>query len=188
MDGVELRDNENATAWNRAMTAATSEKVRWTIADLDGLPDNGHRYEIIDGELFVTWALHLEPQDATDAVYANLLNWSLKSSLGKPFIEPGVIFSESDAVIPDVIWISHERQTQFIDAADTSQALRNSRLKCCRKQRKISSAIAKSNPNSTQSRASPNTGFWTGSKKASKSIVARTPNSKKQPPCSAPIA
>ena len=99
------------------MTAATSEKVRWTIADLDGLPDNGNRYEIIDGDLFVTRAPHLGHQDATGAVYAELRTWSLKSGLGKPFIGPGVIFSESDAVIPDVIWISHTRQAQLIDDA-----------------------------------------------------------------------
>jgi hypothetical protein len=36
------------------MTPATSEQVRWTVADLEGFPDNGNRYEIIDGELFVT--------------------------------------------------------------------------------------------------------------------------------------
>jgi len=97
------------------MTAALSERVRWTIADLDGLPDNGSRYEIIDGELFVTRAPHLGHQDSTGLVYAKLLNWSLQSGLGKPFIAPGVIFSESDAVIPDVIWISHQRRDTLID-------------------------------------------------------------------------
>ena len=27
---------------------------RWTLADLEGLPDDGSRYEIIDGELYAT--------------------------------------------------------------------------------------------------------------------------------------
>src|SRR5215813_11419792 len=27
---------------------------RWTVAMLDSLPDDGNRYEVIDGELFVT--------------------------------------------------------------------------------------------------------------------------------------
>jgi Uma2 family endonuclease len=30
---------------------------------------------------------------------------------------PGVIFSVSDAVIPDVIWISHERRSQLTDSS-----------------------------------------------------------------------
>ena len=36
------------------MNQTISDKVRWTTADLELLPDNGDRYEIIDGELFMT--------------------------------------------------------------------------------------------------------------------------------------
>ena len=97
------------------MTPAISEQARWTIADLEGFPDNGNRYEIIDGELSVTRAPHLDHQDVAGLIYAELLRWSLQSGLGKPFITPGIIFSEFDAVIPDVIWISHERRSQLID-------------------------------------------------------------------------
>lgn len=97
------------------MIPSISEQVRWTIADLEGFPDNGNRYEIIDGELFVTRAPQLDHQDAAGAIYAELRTWSLQSGIGKPFLTPGVIFSESDAVIPDVIWISHERRSQLTD-------------------------------------------------------------------------
>lgn len=97
------------------MTPAISKQVRWTISDLEGFPDNGNRYEIIDGELFVTPAPHLDHQDVAGAIYAELRTWSLQSGIGKPVMTPGVIFSESDAVIPDVIWISHERRAQLID-------------------------------------------------------------------------
>mgnify|MGYP005845512345 CR=1 FL=1 len=99
------------------MTSAISGQVRWTIADLEGFPDNGNRYEIIDGELFVTRVPHLDHQDVAGLIYAELLRWSLQSKLGKPFLTPGIIFSESDAVIPDVIWISHERRSQLIDSS-----------------------------------------------------------------------
>ena len=34
------------------------QSIRWKSADLDLLPDNGNRYEIIDGELIVTRAPH----------------------------------------------------------------------------------------------------------------------------------
>jgi len=99
------------------MTLTVSEQVRWTITDLAGFPDNGNRYEIIDGELFVSRAPRLEHQDAAGMIYAELLRWSLQSGLGKPFIAPGIIFSESDNVIPDVIWISQERRLQLIDSS-----------------------------------------------------------------------
>ncbi len=96
------------------MTKA-SEQVRWTITDLEGFPDNSNRYEIIDGELFVTRAPHLDHQDVIGVTYAALLYWSLATKLGKPYITPGIIFSPSDAVIPDLIWISYERRSQLID-------------------------------------------------------------------------
>ena len=98
------------------MQSTTTNPIRWTIADLvifEG--DRANRYEIIDGELFVTRAPHLDHQDVAGAIYAELRAWSLQSGLGKPFMTPGVIFSESDAVIPDVIWISHERRSQLLD-------------------------------------------------------------------------
>ncbi|MEG4119982.1 hypothetical protein QUA43_21255 [Microcoleus sp. N9_B4] len=44
------------------MSQTISDKVRWTTADLELLPDNGDRYEIIDGELFMTWAAHWNHQ------------------------------------------------------------------------------------------------------------------------------
>ena len=38
--------------------------LRWTIQDLDAMPDDGgwKRYEIIDGELYVTRAPHIRHQ------------------------------------------------------------------------------------------------------------------------------
>jgi Uma2 family endonuclease len=99
----------------KGMTAGVSQKVRWTIEDLEGFPDNNNQYEIIDGELFVTRSPHLGHQDVAGLTYAALLSWSLPNKLGKPFIAPGVIFSEADAVIPDVIWISRDRLTEVLD-------------------------------------------------------------------------
>lgn len=99
------------------MTTTVSKQLRWTISDLEGLPENGNRYEIIDGELFVTRAPHLDHQDSAGLLYGALLNWSLESGFGKPFFAPGVIFSAEDAVIPDLIWISHDRKSRLMDDA-----------------------------------------------------------------------
>jgi Uma2 family endonuclease len=96
-----------------SMTSAISEQVRWTITDLEGFPDNGNRYEIIDGDLFVTRAPHWDHQDIVGAIYAELRAWSRQSGLGQAAVTPGIIFSEADAVIPDVVWASHERLAQF---------------------------------------------------------------------------
>ena len=42
---------------------STTEKVRWISADLEFLPDNGNRYEILEGELVMTRAAHWEHQE-----------------------------------------------------------------------------------------------------------------------------
>ena len=93
--------------------------LRWTIRDLDAMPDDGgwKRYEIIDGELFVTRAPHIRHQGAGGNIHFTLESWSRQTQLGKPFQAPGVIFTEIDAVIPDVIWISQERLAHGVDGS-----------------------------------------------------------------------
>lgn len=95
------------------MTAAN--KVCWTVDDLDSLPETSDRFEIIDGDLHVTRALHWRHQDVAGAIYAELRVWSQQSQLGKPIFTPGVVFSPSDAVIPDVVWASNERIETLMD-------------------------------------------------------------------------
>ncbi|MEG3905970.1 Uma2 family endonuclease [Microcoleus sp. B4-C5] len=94
-----------------------SDKVRWTTADLELLPDNGDRYEIIDGELFVTWAAHWNHQEVCGNICIELNNWSQKTGLGESVISPGVVFTDVDCVIPDVVWISNERLAILLDEA-----------------------------------------------------------------------
>jgi Uma2 family endonuclease len=99
------------------MSQTTDERIRWTTADLELLPDNGNRYEIIDGELFVTRAPHWRHQKTCMRIGAALDAWSQSTGLGEPGITPGVIFSETDSVIPDVVWASNERLAELLDDA-----------------------------------------------------------------------
>lgn len=88
--------------------------LRWTSADLETLPDNGNRYEIIDGELYVSTAPRYEHQKACGGVFRLLEDWSRQTKLGTPIINPGVIFAEDNDVIPDVIWISRKRRHETL--------------------------------------------------------------------------
>lgn len=56
--------------------------LRWTSADLELLPDEGKRYEIIDGELYVSRQPHLHHQQVCGRVYLLLSLWSLQSGPG----------------------------------------------------------------------------------------------------------
>jgi len=48
---------------------------------------------------------------------AELRAWSLTSGLGQASITPGVVFSDADNVVPDVVWISNERLAALMDEA-----------------------------------------------------------------------
>jgi Uma2 family endonuclease len=99
------------------MSPLASEKVRWTTADLDLFPDDGKRYEIIDGELFLTRAPHWRHQNVADNVCTELKNWSRQTGLGDAATTPGIIFTDADNVIPDVVWASNERLEEILDEA-----------------------------------------------------------------------
>lgn len=94
---------------------ATPPYVRWTTTDLELLPDSSNRYEIIDGELLVTRAPHWGHQKASGNAYAELRDWSIETGLGEAVQAPGVIFSDADNVIPDVVWISKARLATALD-------------------------------------------------------------------------
>ena len=93
--------------------------LRWTIRDLDAMPDDGgwKRYEIIDGELFVTLPPHIWHQSASGKIQIELELWSRQTQLGQPIQTPGLIFSPTDAVIPDLVWISKDRLAVGVDDA-----------------------------------------------------------------------
>lgn len=88
---------------------------RLTVDDLDALPDDGNRYEIIEGELFVTRAPGLTHQAITSNIIFAFRTYLKQNSSGKIFPTPGVIFSDFDAVIPDLVFITHERLDEIAE-------------------------------------------------------------------------
>lgn len=100
------------------MSQPTTDRVRWTTADLELLPDNGTRYEIVDGELFMTRAPRWSHQKVGDKICAALNRWSEETGLGEATTTPRIIFSDVDNVIPDVVWVSKERLAVLLDEAE----------------------------------------------------------------------
>ena len=89
--------------------------LRWTSADLESLPDDGRRYEIVDGELYMSKQPHWHHQFVCLQVAALLQTWSRQTNAGVANIAPGVIFAEDDDVAPDVVWVSRERLAAALD-------------------------------------------------------------------------
>ncbi len=95
----------------------TSDRVTWTTADLALFPEDDNHYEIIDGELFVTRAPNWKHQKAATRISTALDTWSEMSQLGEVVQTPGVIFSDANNVIPDVVWVSNARLATSLDEA-----------------------------------------------------------------------
>ncbi|MEZ4713179.1 MAG: Uma2 family endonuclease [Caldilineaceae bacterium] len=89
----------------------------WTSSDLDSLPVNGVRYEIIGGELFASKSPHWHHQAACTNIATELKLWVRATGQGAVAVTPGVLFDEADDVIPDVVLISNERLSVLMDNA-----------------------------------------------------------------------
>ncbi|MBD2176007.1 Uma2 family endonuclease [Pseudanabaena sp. FACHB-1998] len=110
-------ENVNNSIVAEAAIAKPEEQLLWTSADLELMPDNGNRYEIINGELFVTRAPHWKHQTTCGRFFTALDMWSIATKLGKTAMGAGVIFGDKDDVIPDVVWVSKEKYEILIDQA-----------------------------------------------------------------------
>ncbi|MBI2911805.1 MAG: Uma2 family endonuclease [Chloroflexi bacterium] len=91
-----------------------STELRFTIHDLELLPENGNRYEVIDGELYVATQPHALHQYVCTRLGGELDAWSRQGGTGLTLAAPGVIFAEDDAVAPDLVWVRRERLAHVV--------------------------------------------------------------------------
>src|SRR5215216_2698928 len=84
-----------------------------TVADLDLMPEDGNRYEVIEGEIFVSRAPSLTHQIIVKNFITSIQDYLNRNPIGFVVPGPGVIFSEISGVIPDVIFISNERRDEI---------------------------------------------------------------------------
>jgi len=84
-----------------------------TIADWDLMPEDGNRYEIIEGDLVMSRAPSLLHQLVVHSFDKHIGVYLDDNPIGKVVPGPGVIFDEFNGVIPDLIFIRNERLTEI---------------------------------------------------------------------------
>ena len=92
---------------------ATRIEPLMTIADLDAMPDDEYRYEIIEGELFVSRSPSLTHQTVSGNLFRSIDTYLIDNPIGRIWATPGVVLSEFSGVIPDLVYISHQRRTEI---------------------------------------------------------------------------
>ena len=85
------------------MAMANSVRKKWTIDELESLPDDGNKYELIHGELFVTPAPRPAHQALSDALAAILLPYVEAQKIGRMTFPRSVIQINDSEVEPDLM-------------------------------------------------------------------------------------
>jgi len=84
------------------MVMATETK-QWTLAELDRLPDDGNRYELVRGVLFVTPAPS-DPHQTMDArLNALLTPYVIQQCVGYVYHPRAVVMFDGSQVEPDIM-------------------------------------------------------------------------------------
>lgn len=85
-------------------------RTHYTVQDYEGFPDDGTRYEIIEGDLYMTPAPSLDHQDLSGRLHLILAAWVSKGAGGRLYYAPVDVHLAFDTVVqPDLLWISPER-------------------------------------------------------------------------------
>lgn len=85
-----------------------------TVDDLDAMPEDGNRYEVIEGELFVSRAPGLPHQVVSGNIFYELKKYLDINPAGIIVATPGLILSQYSGVIPDLVFFSHKRGKEII--------------------------------------------------------------------------
>jgi Uma2 family endonuclease len=80
-----------------------------TVADLDLMPDDGNRYELIEGDIVVSRSPSLSHQMLLKNLVRILDNHLDVNPVGSIWPTPGVIFDDFNAVIPDLVFVRNDR-------------------------------------------------------------------------------
>ncbi len=83
--------------------------------DLDALPDDLERRELIGGELIVAPSPLVSHQDRLGQLYELFSGWRGIPGVGKPYLAPlDVRLSDRDTVQPDLFFVRWERHDRFV--------------------------------------------------------------------------
>lgn len=89
---------------------AVRSGVRFVADDIWESPEDGNRYEVIDGGLYVTPPPVWQHQHASDTLFGYLWQHIHPRRLGKIVTAPiGVVLDSENGIQPDLVYVSRER-------------------------------------------------------------------------------
>ncbi|MFI5309855.1 MAG: Uma2 family endonuclease [Gemmatimonadales bacterium] len=102
----------------------TSITPSWTVSQRDRLPHDGNRYEVMNGELFLTpmpsWRHQWIADELTDLLKPYVREYGLGSALA---VSTDVIRGETDVAVPDVVVYPFTRDNSPLRANEAPRPL-----------------------------------------------------------------
>jgi Uma2 family endonuclease len=92
----------------------TASDLRLTNADLEAMPEDGNRYEVIDGELYVSSAPGFLHQSILINIVSAFLDYLREHPIGRIVPGVGVIFDDYNGVIPDLVFATYDRMRKTL--------------------------------------------------------------------------
>jgi Uma2 family endonuclease len=119
-----INSRHNPPLFAKGFDMASKIEPLLTVADLDAFPeDDGNRYELIGGVLFVSRAPGIPHQLVLQNLQIELGNYLRSNPVGRLVPGAGAIFSDYDAVIPDLAFVRHERWDEVVTGEKFTGAL-----------------------------------------------------------------
>lgn len=103
----------------KALTEVRPLPITYSVDDLDFMPEDTNRYELIGGELFVSCAPpHLDHQLLIGNLMFQFGLYLREHPVGIMVTTPGIIFDDKNAVIPDLVFATHETVAKNVAGKD----------------------------------------------------------------------
>ena len=95
--------------------SATGTTREWTYEDYARLPDDGNRYEVIDGEVCVTPSPGLPHQRVAAELFIMLRQYVNEHGLGEMLWDVDLLFAKGQFLRPDMLFVPAEAAAGLSD-------------------------------------------------------------------------
>jgi Uma2 family endonuclease len=94
-----------------------------TVDDWEAMPHgDGNRYELIEGELFVSCSPGLTHQIVSDNLVFLLRGFLKQNRIGTAVSTPGLVLSEYSGVIPDIVYFGNVNRARVVSGEGLTSA------------------------------------------------------------------